>query len=195
MSLIKKLPGNLCNLGFYYKQELYLSPAYQSLTIAARDLLHCLICELRWSKMKKGGKIVKEMHNNGQVSFTETQYKNYFGKTSSTYLKARNKLIEVGFIKQIYRGGNCRGDRATYKILCADDITFDNQRWRRYPDENWKHEIPKAKKQLVGKETRWKKGQSGRKTNSTLLNHTLKSTNPPTKVHPKKSKAPDKVHP
>jgi hypothetical protein len=194
MSLINKLPGRLSNLGFYYKQELYLSPAYQALTKAARDLLNCLICELRWSPMKKGREKVNEMHNNGQVSFTETQYIEYFGRCSSTYLKSRNQLIEVGFIKQTYRGGNCRGDRATYKILCTHDVKSDNQRWRRYPDENWVHEIPKAKKQLVGKETRWKKGQSGKKTNSTLLNHTLKSTNPPNKAYPKKRKAPDKVH-
>jgi len=39
--------------GYYYNNELYYSQAYRSLSKAARDLLHCLLNELRWAKNKK----------------------------------------------------------------------------------------------------------------------------------------------
>ena len=116
--------------------------------------------ELRWTG--KGRK--KMWTNNGDLSFTEVQFKNQNEVCSSTYLNARNKLIEVGLIKQTYRGGMCRGDMAKYKLLFVNDIFPGEERWKRYPEENWAHEIPKRKKQLVGIKTRWKKGQSGRAT-------------------------------
>ena len=41
-------------------------------------------------------------------------------------------------------------------------------------DKNWKDEIPIQPNNWVGKKTRWKKGESGRKNNSTLSDDTLK---------------------
>ena len=90
-------------IGFYYKNELWYSDAYQHLKPAAKELLHCLICELRWSWIKVGGKKSKVYANNGKVSFTEIQFKQRYGKCSATYLSARNQLIECGFIKQTHR--------------------------------------------------------------------------------------------
>ena len=46
-------------------------------------------------------------------------------------------------------------------------MPLSKEKWRRYPDENWKSEIPKSKGLTIGKDTRWKKGQSGRK----LISH------------------------
>ena len=116
--------------------------------------------ELRWTG--RGDK--KRYTNNGDISFTESEFKGMYGCCSSTYLKARNQLIEVGFIRQISRGGMCRGDRATYKILVSTMLPVNQERWRNYPEENWKHEIPKPKKQMIGVKTQWKKGKSGRKS-------------------------------
>ncbi len=153
---MKKLPKG----GFYYPNEVWFSKAYQSLTPMARELLHCFLTELRWTR--KGKK--KIYTNNRDISFTESEFKGRYGCCSSTYIKARNQLIEVGFINQISRGGMCRGDRATYKILVSMDLPLNQERWRNYPEENWKHEIPRPKKQMVGVETQWKKGESGRKS-------------------------------
>jgi len=153
---VKKLPKG----GFYYPNEVWFSKAYQSLTPMARELLHCFLTELRWTR--KGKK--KIYTNNRDISFTESEFKGRYGCCSSTYIKARNQLIEVGFINQISRGGMCRGDRATYKILVSMDLPLNQERWRNYPEENWKHEIPRPKKQMVGVETQWKKGESGRKS-------------------------------
>tara|TARA_B100000315_G_scaffold87608_1_gene80424 strand:- start:50 stop:532 length:483 start_codon:yes stop_codon:yes gene_type:complete len=151
--------------GHYYSNELWFSEAYRSLPIAARNLLQCLISELRWTRRGK----IKIYTNNGQLSFTEVEFKKLELGCSATYLKARNKLIEVGLIKQKKRGGMCRGDMAEYKLLFTDDCLSTEMRWKRYPEENWAHEIPKRKKQLVGVKTQWKKGQSGRKTKPTLI--------------------------
>jgi len=150
--------------GFYYSNEIWDSAAYQSLTKSARNLLHCFAAEIRWTG--KGTK--KRYTNNGEVSFTEIQFKELYGACSSTYLKARNKLIEVGFIKQTHRGGMCRGDMATYKLLFVDGCLPIEKRWRQYPGKNWADEIPRPKEQLVGVDTQWKKGETGRKLKPTL---------------------------
>ena len=68
-------------------------------------ILHCLVTELRWTTKRKK----KQYTNNGEVSFTEVDFKKRFNCCSATYLKARNQLIEVGIAKITYRGGMGRG--------------------------------------------------------------------------------------
>lgn len=148
--------------GAWYSNELYFSPAYQSVTNSARNLFHCMLNELKWRR--SGRKRI--FTNNGEISLTEIQFKKMFNCCSSTYLTARNQLIEVGLIKQTHRGGMCRGDMAKYKILALTYLPSKEQRWQQYPERNWESEIPKSKGMTVGKETRWKKGHSGRKVNS-----------------------------
>ena len=138
--------------GFFFKYELLFSTSYLELTKSARDLLHCLIMELKFSK--KNRRI--SYTNNGSVSYTEIQFKEEFGRASNTYLTARNQLIKNGLIRQTYRGGMCRGDMATYKILITPDLHPREMRWLRYPKENWEHKIPKSKKSQVGIGTRFK---------------------------------------
>ena len=138
--------------GFFFKREVLFSKAYLDLSPSARDLLHCLVFELRFQK--KGKKII--YINNGKVSFTENQFKREFLRSSNTYITARNRLIKNGLIKQTYRGGMARGDCATYEILIAQDLPRHTMRWLRYPKENWEKEIPKAKQNMVGTETRFK---------------------------------------
>ena len=67
-----------------------------------------------------------------------------------------------------------RGDMNTYELLINSELAPQSrQRWRRYPDENWEHEIPKVKDYAVGKRTRLKK------KNNTLKNNTHKGTDLP----------------
>ena len=168
---------------FTFNNELYWSKAYQSLTISARNLMMCFYSELRWTG--KGKK--RQFTNNGNVSFTEAEFKfNRLG-CSATYIKARNQLIKVGFIKVTYRGGMARGDMNKYKLLWVDGVQHDKMRWKLYPDEDWEHEIPKVKDYIVGRKTRFKK------KNNTLQKYTLNGTKPPTKVYPIKANPPTKV--
>ena len=147
--------------GYFFRAELLFSDAYVDLHKSARDLLHCMVFELRFTKQR--GRI--NYPNNGSVSFTEVQFKEEFGCASTTYLLARNRLIHNGLIKQTYQGGTCRGDMATYKVLITPDLNPNEKRWLRYPKENWEQDIPTSNTQ-VGVETRFS-------SNATLANCTL----------------------
>ena len=163
--------------------QFYWSKAHQSLTLSARNLMLCFYTELRWTG--KGKK--RQFTNNGNVSFTEAEFKfNRLG-CSATYIKARNQLIKVGFIKVTYRGGMARGDMNKYKLLWVDEVLHSEMRWKLYPDEDWEHEIPKVKDYIVGRETRFKK------KNNTLQKYILNGTKPPTKVYPINANPPTKV--
>ena len=149
--------------GFFFKYELLFSDAYVDLPKSAIDLLHCFVFELKYTRRK--GRV--SYYNNGDVSFTEIQFKEEFGYASNTYLSARNRLIRNGLIKQTYRGGFHRGDMATYKILITPDLNPREMRWLRYPDENWEHDIPRSKT-TIGINTRFK-------SKTTLKKSTLNS--------------------
>jgi len=139
--------------GYFFRAELLFSDAYVDLPKSGRDLLHCLVFELKFVKNKRKGRY--SYPNNGSVSFTEIQFKEEFGFASNTYITARNRLIHNGLIKQIYRGGFGAGDMATYKVLITPDLNPIEMRWLRYPDENWEHEIPRSKTR-IGIKTRFK---------------------------------------
>ena len=139
--------------GFFFKYELLFSDAYVDLPKSGRDLLHSLVFELKFVKNKRTKRL--SYPNNGSVSFTEIQFKEEFGCASNTYITARNRLIHNGLIRQTYRGGFCRGDMATYKILITPDLNPREMRWLQYPDKNWDHEIPRSKTK-IGIKTRFK---------------------------------------
>jgi len=139
--------------GYFFRAELLFSDAYVDLPKSGRDLLHCLVFELKFVKNKRKGRY--SYPNNGSVSFTEIQFKEEFRCASNTYITARNRLIHNGLIKQIYRGGFGAGDMATYKVLITPDLNPREMRWLRYPDENWEHEIPRSKTR-IGIKTRFK---------------------------------------
>ena len=141
------------NAGYLFKAELLFSDAYVDLPKSGRDLLHCLVFELKFVKNKRTGRY--SYPNNGSVSFTEIQFKEEFGCASNTYITTRNRLIRNGLIRQTYQGGLCRGDMATYKVLITSDLNPREMRWLQYPDKNWEHEIPRSKTK-IGIKTRFK---------------------------------------
>ena len=137
--------------GYFFKSGLLFSDAYVDLPKSSRELLHCFVFELKYTRHKRG----VSYYNNGDVSFTEIQFKEEFGYVSNTYITARNRLIRNGLVRQTYRGGSYRGDMATYKVLITPDLNPREMRWLRYPDENWEHEIPRSKTR-IGIKTRFK---------------------------------------
>ena len=147
------------NKGCFYRNDIWFSSAYLSLSISSRDLLQCLVTEINKAKVK--GKWVSL--RNGELSFIESDYIKLTKRSKQTYINARNQLIQTGFIKMTHRGGNGGGDRGMYRVLIADDVRIEHQRWRKYPEQNWTNEIPKSRGLTIGKKTRFKKGQSARK--------------------------------
>jgi hypothetical protein len=135
-----------------------------------------MFAELKYTGLRKNKTFAYT--NNGKISFTEYEFKKQGLGSSSTYLNARNQLIKVGFLKVTYRGGMARGDMNKYKLLFIEGVRRDDKKWKRYPKENWRHEIPKVKDFAVGRETRFKK------KNNTLQKNTLNGTNPPKGLDP-----------
>ena len=168
--------------GQWYNNELYFSDAYQSLTKSARNVFHCLSNELRWTKKKFKKK--KVFTNNGDVSYTVIQFRKRFGVESETYIRARNQLIKGGLIKQTSRGGMGRGDMSKYKILALTYLPRNEERWLDYPNENWERDIPRSKGLTIGKETRWEKGQSGRKKKLQPIKSNSNGVLPPYQIEP-----------
>jgi DNA-binding PadR family transcriptional regulator len=169
--------------GWFYRNDVWFSKAYLSLPISARDLLQCLVTEINKVQNKRTKKW--EETRNGELSFTEVQYIQITGRSKGTYYNAIKELIGRGFIKITHRGGGGSGDRSTFEVLISEEFTKEKQRWRRYPTENWEKDIPKAKDNLVGKKTQWKKGQSGRKLDPTLSDCILINDSPPNGLNPK----------
>ena len=163
--------------------RLYWSKAYQVLSPAAKNLMWCFYSELRYSGSRKKNNF--RYTNNGQISFSETEFKKLKLGASQTYLNARNQLIEVGFIKITYEGGMAKGDMNKYKLLWIDGVRHLEMRWKRYPDENWKREVPRKKDNMVGRGTRFKKSIS------TLANKTLNNTLSPNQLGAIKVISPD----
>ena len=155
---------------------LYWSKAYQSLTLSARNLMWCMVAELTFTGSRPKGTF--EYTNNGKISFTETEFKKQKLGCSATYQKAKNQLIEVGFIETTYRGGHARGDMNTYKLLFIKGVSHFDMKWKNYPKKNWKKDIPKIEDYSIGRDTRFKKKKN------TLKKKTLKSTTSPNKSDP-----------
>ena len=151
--------------GYFFRAELLFSDAYMDLPKSGRDLLHCLVFELKYVKNKRTKRL--SYPNNGSVSFTEIQFKEEFGYVSNTYITARNRLIRNGLVRQTYRGGSHRGDMATYRVLITSDLNPREMRWLQYPDKNWEHQIPRSKTK-IGIKTRFK-------SKTTLKKSTLNS--------------------
>ena len=140
-----------------------------------------MVAELRFTGKRGSRKHPFRYTNNGNIAFSETEFRKQGLGASGTYIKARNQLIKVGFIKITYRGGMARGDMNTYELLINSELAPQSkQKWRRYPNENWEHEIPKVKDYAVGRDTRFKKSKN------TLKNNTLNGTNPPKELTPSK---------
>ena len=163
--LRKKCPRH----GYYFNVFMTLSPAYQSLTIASRNLLYLMVLGTKYHWVKNKGKKEKHYPRNSKIGLPESEFRKYYKCCSQTYYNARNQLIEVGFIRQTKQGGYGKGDYATYKLLFLSDVENREQRWQYYPEKNWKKDIPKRSDCSIGKATQFKKGESGRKTKATLL--------------------------
>lgn len=172
--------------GNYYWNECWFSKSYLTLPAKARDLLMCLLTELKKEKVRVGKREKWAIVNNGDVSFTESSFRKLVGCSKETYRRSIHQLIGRGLIELTYQGGNGQGDRSKYKVLAIREVPKVQQKWRNYPIEDWYDDIPRAPNNGVGKNTRWEKGTSGRNSKTTLTNDTEKDKNSPNKKGTKK---------
>ena len=109
---------------------------------------------IQWTKIKKKYYAA----NNGDIEISMVKMKDKLGICNATCTTAVHKLIEVGLIRLTRVGQNkiCHKYKMLYSVVPQKD-----ERWRKYPDKNWKDECPKAPNNLVGKDTRFKSHPNG----------------------------------
>jgi hypothetical protein len=104
---------------------------------------------IQWTKIKKKYYAA----NNGDIEISMVKMKDKLGICNATCTTAVHKLIEVGLIRLTRVGQNkiCHKYKILYSVVPQKD-----ERWRKYPEQNWKDECPKSPDNLVGKDTRFK---------------------------------------
>ena len=152
----RKLPKTL---GTYIKRDILESDAYWNLTGSAPQIymvfrLKCIFTDRTIGKRKE-----RIIVNNGEITYTFVEAWKNHRIPKSTFLRARDQLIKVGFI-EIADDGGCHH---TTKYAISNN-------WRNYPEQTY--ERPKSGN-LVGIKTRWGKDT----VKSDTINHssTVKS--------------------
>ncbi len=125
------------------------SEAWNELTLSQIQVFIYIWSCLQWGKIKK--KPVSA--NNGEITISTTKMKDKLRISKATCTTAVHKLIEVGLIRLTRVGQNkiCHKYKVLYSVVPQKD-----ERWRKYPEQNWKHECPKSPNNLVGNDTRFK---------------------------------------
>ena len=129
--------------GIYKRRDLMSSDAYWELTGTAYRVLEIFLLKRIIKRTEIGKHELKNIANNGQIIFTYIEAKEKYGISKSTFMRARDQLIEVGFIEISEHGGEHQPTR--YAI---------SNNWMKYPEESFKR--PQSGN-LVGIKTRWKK--------------------------------------
>ena len=103
---------------------------------------------MQWGKIK--GKWVAG--NNGAIEISSEIMRGKLGIVKATCTGAIHKLIEVGLIALTRVGKNkvCHKYKILYQVVPQRE-----ERWRKYPDSNWKHECPTSPNNLVGRNTQY----------------------------------------
>ena len=133
------------------EKSLVESKAWNELTRKEINIFTYLYSCLQWTWNKKKTKY--EALNNGDIEVSSIKMGKKLGISKQTASKGIHKLIKVGFTSLTRVGENktCH----MYKILYKAVPSFQ-ERWRKYPEQNWESECPKAPNKLVGKDTRFK---------------------------------------
>ena len=129
--------------GIYLERDLISSVAFWALNGAAMKVLMIFFLKRRINKKQNAKNEIKNIENNGEIIFTYLEAQKKYGICKSTFLRARDRLIEVGFIEISDHGGEHHPTK--YSI---------STNWRQYPDQVFTR--PKSGN-LVGQSTRWKK--------------------------------------
>ena len=130
------------------------SAAWNELTLSQIKVFIYIWSCLQWGKIKK--KYVSA--NNGDIEISTEKMRKKLGISKATCTTAVHKLIEVGLIRLTRVGQNkiCHKYKMLYSVVPQKD-----ERWRKYPEQNWKDECPTSPHNLVGKDTRFKSHPNG----------------------------------
>lgn len=126
-----------------YLTDILKSEAFWDLTATAIKVFMVFRMKCRITKNSAGKREIDNIANNGEIIFTFLEAWNNYGIDKSTFLRAIDKLIEVGLIEISEHGGQ----HHTNKYAISNN-------WMKYPEQKFTR--PKSAN-LVGKKTRWTK--------------------------------------
>ena len=147
----KSIPS-YCKFSFIsLNKGLLESEAWNSLTNNQIKVFIYLWSCLVWYRDKK--KKISYPSNNGDIKRSSVKMRMDLNISKQTCSKAIHQLIKVGFIRLTRVGENkvCH----KYKIL-YEVVPQAEQRWKKYPEQDWENECPKTPNTLVGVKTRFK---------------------------------------
>tara|TARA_R100000655_G_scaffold110038_1_gene167132 strand:+ start:1438 stop:1908 length:471 start_codon:yes stop_codon:yes gene_type:complete len=147
----KSIPS-YCKFSFIsLNKGLLESEAWNSLTNNQIKVFIYLWSCLVWYRDKK--KKISYPSNNGDIKRSSVKMRIDLNISKQTCSKAIHQLIKVGFIRLTRVGENkvCH----KYKIL-YEVVPQAEQRWKKYPEQDWENECPKTPNTLVGVKTRFK---------------------------------------
>jgi len=145
--------------GTYIRRDIIASHAFWELNGVAIKVFMVFRLKCKIVKTSAGKKEIKNILNNGEIIFTFQEAWKKYGIPKSTFLRARDQLIKVGFI-EIAEDGGCH-HTTKYSI---------SNNWRNYPEQTFERS---KSGNLVGMNTRWKKDTVKSGTNN--LQSTVKS--------------------
>ena len=125
------------------------SDAWNVLTKSQIEVFIYIWSCLQWGKIKKEWVPA----NNGDIEISTVKMRKKLGISKATCTKAIHTLITVGLISLTREGQNkiCHMYKILYQV-----VPTNQQRWLKYPEQDWAHECPKSPNNLVGKKTQFK---------------------------------------
>jgi hypothetical protein len=126
--------------GIFIEKDILASEAYWSLNGTAIKVYMIFLMKRVMKKSKSGNGM--SIINNGKIQFTFKEAQINYHIPKSSFLRARDLLIEVGMIKIKENGGE---HHPTLYAISED--------WKKYPEQKFVR--PKSAN-LVGKNTRFK---------------------------------------
>ena len=142
--------GMYCKFAFLSQsKELLESQAWNELTLSQIRVFTYIWSCLKWVRIKKDSVPA----NNGDIEISTVKMRKKLGISKATCTKAIHKLITVGLISLTREGQNkiCHKYKILYQV-----VPTNQQRWLKYPEQDWAHECPKSPNNLVGKKTQFK---------------------------------------
>jgi len=133
-----------------FHQGFLESNAWKALSISQIEVFIYLWSCLQWTKHNSKW----DVSNNGKIEVSSVKMRGKLHISKQTCTTAIHKLIEVGLIKLTRVGQNkvCHMYKILYQVVAPKE-----ERWRKYPEENWISECPKSPNNLVGKKTQFKR--------------------------------------
>ena len=130
------------------------SASWTELTKSQMEVFIYIWSCLQWAMTGTKRKKYWDVINNGDIEISQPKMMKKLGiKGKATCSNAVAKLIEVGLISLTRIGENkvCHKYKMLYFVVPQAE-----ERWRKYPEKNWKDDCPKSPKNLVGRNTRFK---------------------------------------